>query len=142
MKLKLLILTIAFPLLSYASQMQNRDMSPKDMKTQNKLIVELAAQEMSKSIPRDIDKYTKLTDIKAQDTTLIYTFEIDTTPKSDDTVRKEDHSRMEKAVTYGTCENSKRFLDADISIRYIYKSASTKAELFKFDINKSSCLKL
>ena len=49
---------------------------------------------------------------------------------------------MQEAVIFGTCKNSQRFLEADISIRYIYKSRSTKAELFQFNINQEHCLKL
>ena len=141
MKLLFTLLCLIIPILSSASQMQSRELSTKDMKAQNKEIVKLAAAEMSKSIPKKIDKYTNLTDIKADDTTLIYTFEIDTAPKSDEAVIRDDYDRMKQAVMYGTCKNSKRFIEADISIRYIYKSANTKAELFKFDIDKSSCLK-
>ncbi|MGE4418507.1 MAG: hypothetical protein AB7D38_01590 [Sulfurimonas sp.] len=125
----------------YASNipLQSREISPQNMKKQNKEIAKLAAQELSKALPSTIDKYTKLISIKANDTTLIYIFEIDISPKSDESVKKEDHGRMKEAVTLGVCRNSKRFLDADISIQYIYNSAHSKSELFKFDINKEIC---
>lgn len=123
-------------------QMQSRELSTKEMKKQNQEIVKLAANEMSKSVPKEIDKYTKLIAIEAQDTTLVYIYEINTAPKSDEIVKKEDRSRMQEAVIFGTCKNSQRFLEADISIRYIYKSRSTKAELFQFNINQEHCLKL
>ena len=142
MKLLFIISTILLPILVSASQMQSRELPNKDMKSQNKKIASLAANEMSKSLPQVIDKYTKLVNIKAQDTTLIYIFEIDTTPKSDQSIIDEDHSRMKEAVTLGTCQTSQRFLEADIAIRYIYKSANTKTELFQFNINQESCLKL
>jgi hypothetical protein len=49
---------------------------------------------------------------------------------------------MEEAVTRGTCKSSKRFLEADISLRYIYNSATSKKELFRFDIDQNSCFNL
>ena len=137
-----LTLLLSLPILATNNQMQSRELSANDMKVQNKEIVKLAAAELSKSIPYIIDKYTKLTAVEADKTTLIYIYEIDTTSKSDETVKKEDHSRMQEAVTRGTCKNSKRFLEADISLRYIYRSAHSKAELFQFNIDQEQCLKL
>ena len=122
------------------TKMQSRELSTKDMKTQSKMIVDLAAKELSKTLPQTIDKFTKLVSVKAQDTTLVYVYEINTAPKSDDTVRKENHSRMKEAVTLGTCKTSKRFLDAGISIRYVYNSSNSKAELFKFNIKQANCV--
>ena len=142
--LKLLFITtlLSLPILASGTQMQSRELSNTDMKAQSKEIVKLAAAELSKSIPYTIDKYTKLTAIQADKTTLVYIYEVDTTPKSDETVKKEDHSRMQEAITIGACQTSKRFLEADISLRYIYKSAHSKAELFQFNINQEHCLKL
>ena len=120
--------------------MQSRELPAKEMKSQNKLITQLAADEISKSLPQIIDKYTTLVKVKAQNTTLIYIYEINTGAKNDDTVIKEDHSRMKKAITKGTCRSSKRFLEADISISYIYNSAKSKRKLFQFDINQTTCL--
>ena len=142
--LKLLFITtiLSLSVLAAETQMQSRELSASDMKSQSKEIVKLAAGELSKSIPYTIDKYTKLTAVEADKTTLVYIYEIDTTPKSDETVKKEDHSRMQEAITIGACKTSKRFLEADISLRYIYKSAHSKAELFQFNINQEHCLKL
>lgn len=136
------IILIALPILAAETQMQNRELPNKDMKAQNKQIASLAAAELSKSLPQTIDKYTKLITVKADGATLVYNYEIDITPKSDETVKKEDHSRMKEAVTRGTCNNSKRFLEADIALRYVYTSAKTKAELFQFNVNQESCFKL
>jgi hypothetical protein len=80
-----------------------------------------------------------LTKVEGKDTTIFYTFEINTGSKSDDTVRKEDRTRMKKAVTTGICQASKRFLDAQISISYIYISAVSKAELFQFNVSQKDC---
>lgn len=139
MKLLLTVLLSLSTLLS-ASGIRSQELSTKSMTEQNQEIAKLAADEMSKSLPQTIDKYTKLTAVQAQKSTLIYIFEIDTAPKSDEAVKNEDHSRMQNAVTQGVCRSSKRFLDAKIDIRYIYKSAHSKAELFTFNISQESCL--
>lgn len=139
MKFLFITLIALLPILGSASEAKSEGISPEAVKQQNINVIKMAAEEMSKSLPTVVDKKTKLVNIKADGTTLVYVFEIDTTPKSDETVKKEDHSRMQKAVTEGICRSSERFLKSDISIRYIYKNAHTKAELFKFDINKKSC---
>jgi len=142
--LKKILLPLLITQIIFASeaQMQNRTISTKDMKTQNREITKLAAQEINKSLPHKIDKYTTLKTVKANNTTMVYTFELNIAPKTDDTVKKEDHARMKEAVTRGTCTSSKRFLDSDISIKYIYTSATSKKELFQFTITQESCLKL
>ncbi|TKI69607.1 hypothetical protein FCU45_05995 [Sulfurimonas crateris] len=139
MKFLFVMMSILFSVYAADIPLQSREISPQNMKKQNKEIAKLAAQELSKALPSRIDKYTELTSIKADDTTLVYIFEIDISPKSDESVKKNDHSRMKEAVTLGVCRNSKRFLDADISIQYIYNSAHSKSELFRFDINKEVC---
>jgi len=138
----LLTLLITLPIFASDKQMQNRNISTKDMKTQNKQIAKLAAEEINKSLPQTIDKYTILKTVVSENTTIIYTFELNIAPKTDETVKKEDHRRMKEAVTRGTCATSKRFLEADISLKYIYTSATTKKELFQFNINQKSCFKL
>jgi len=118
---------------------QTVDMPTKEMIAQNRKIAKLAAEEMNKTLPQTIDKYTTLIEIAAKGTTLEYLFEINTGAKSDETVRQEDHARMKRAITEGVCRSSKRFLDAQINITYLYRSAATKAELFRFDITQHSC---
>lgn len=139
MKFLFVMIFVLFSAFASDMQLQSRELSSESMKKQNREIAKLAAQELSKALPSTIDKYTKLTNIRANDTTLVYIFEIDISPRNDASVKKEDHSRMKEAVTLGVCRNSKRFLDADISIQYIYNSAHSKSELFKFDINKEIC---
>lgn len=139
MKFLFITLIALLPILGSASEDKGKGISPEAVKQQNMNVIKMAAEEMSKSLPTVVDKKTNLVNIKADGTTLVYIFEIDTTPKSDETVKKEDHSRMQKAVTEGVCRSSERFLKSDISIRYIYKNTHSKAELFKFDINKESC---
>lgn len=46
---------------------------------------------------------------------------------------------MKKAVTAGICRSSKRFLDADIAISYLYNSAASKEKLFEFNVSKEDC---
>jgi hypothetical protein len=74
MKKTLLILLVSFSLFASDMKMQSRDLSPKDMKSQNKEIVKLVAQEMTESLPQKIDKYTTLLNITADGSTLVYNF--------------------------------------------------------------------
>jgi hypothetical protein len=129
---------------SWAADTHNRieDLPQKEMISQNKLIINLFVAEISKTLPKEIDKYTQLSSVTSKDVTLIYTFVINAETKSDEAIRKEDHSRMKSSVTQGVCQSSKRFLDAQINISYLYISAKTKAELFRFDITQAECLHL
>lgn len=122
-------------------QIQTKELPMEQMQKQNKEIVKLASEEISKTLPQKVDSYTTLMTVEGKDTSLIYTFEINTGAKSDDAVRKEDRGRMKKAVTTGICQSSKRFLDAQINISYLYISAKSKAELFRFDVTQAECPK-
>ena len=121
---------------------KNQDVSPEQLRSQNIEISKLAAEQLSKNLPQKIDKYTQLTKVEAVDANIIYSFEINTGAKSDKAVQQENHSRMREAVTIGVCNSSKRFLDAQITITYIYISAKSKSNLFKFDIKQDICLKI
>ena len=136
----LAILLITTTLFSSEIKTRTGEFPAKEMQSQNREIVKMVVEEISSTLPQTIDKYTNLTAIKAKETTMVYYFEINTGFKSDETVKKEDKSRMKKAVTKGVCQSAKRFIDADISISYIYLSAKTKAELFKFDISHKDCI--
>ena len=141
MKKSLLALSTVMTLSSYnfASGIKQQDLPISEMQKQRKEIVKLSSEEISKTLPQTVDKYTVLTKVVGEDTTVFYTFEINTGSKSDDTVRKEDRTRMKKAITTGICQSSKRFLDADISISYIYISAISKEKLFQFNVSKKDC---
>ena len=115
------------------------DSNVQDLQVQNRRIIELVVEELSKDLPKKIDEYTQFVGITNDDLTLVYIFEINTGGKSDETVQKEDNSRMQSAVTQGVCRSSQRFLDAQINISYLYKSAKTKAKLFQFDITQADC---
>jgi hypothetical protein len=111
------------------------------LKLQNKEIIKMVVEEIGKTLPQEIDKYTKFVSIEDDNLTLVYTYEILTGAKSDEAVRSEDKPRMQEFVVEGICQSSKRFLQADINITYVYKNAATKAELFKFEIEPKDCKK-
>ena len=138
----ILFILIALNVTLFSSEIKTRtgEFPAKEMKSQNREIVRMVVEEISSTLPQKIDKYTSFTAIKAEDTTMIYHFEINTGSKSDDTVKKEDRTRMKKAVTKGVCQSAKRFIDAQINISYIYSSAATKTELFRFDISQKDCV--
>ena len=137
-----ILLALATSTLSAETKLQNRELPVEELKTQNKTIAKMASLEIAKSLPQKIDKFTTLVSVQAKEATIIYTHELDIASKSDETVKKEDHSRMEKAITKGSCISTKRFLDADIALRYVYISKKTKAELFQFYVDKKSCSSL
>ena len=124
-----------------AEGLQTQEMPISELIKQNRQIVKLASEEISKTLPQKVDNYTVLQKVIGKDTTLNYVFEINTGAKSDETVKHEDRTRMQKAVTKGICRSSKRFLDAEINITYLYKSAVSKAVLFQFDVSKDDCMK-
>jgi len=124
-----------------APQMNVREFPQSEMKKQNTKLAALVAKELNKTLPKKIDKYTTLLNIIAKNASLVYNFEIDGGSKSDKTIKKEDHVRMQRAVTRGICKTSYRFLTAGINITYIYLSKKTKEPLFRFDITQDSCPK-
>jgi hypothetical protein len=125
----------------FSSNLLASDKLADKIKFQNSEVVKLAAKELSKQLPQKIDKYTQLVKVVGKDELLLYTFEIDIGSKSDDTVIKEDKSRMKKAVTAGICQSSERFLKSGVNISYIYTSAKSKKELFRFDVSMKDCKK-
>lgn len=126
----------------FRAQVMLGDMLPNKMKQQNREVVRQAAVSLSKGLPKKVDDYTTLRSIEAKDTTLLYTFELNVGPKSDDAIRKEGEERMRRNVTAGICRSSRRFLDAGIILSYRYINAATGKELFRFDIDKKSCEQL
>jgi len=117
------------------------DFPAKEMKSQNEQIVKMVVDEISRGLPQTVDKYTSFTKIENKGLTLIYTYEINTGAKNDKTVIKESKDRMQKTITKGICQSSKRFLDSQINISYKYINAKTKAFLFQFDVTQKDCLK-
>lgn len=137
-----LLLCVASALYAKALPMQAQEFPKEEMIKQNIEIASLAAQAMSKNLPKKIDKYTTLLSVKNDTTTLVYTFAINSGAKSDATIQKEDHSKMQKAVTVGVCKSAQRFLQAGIDTAYVYVSAKTKKLLFRFDITQDKCRNL
>ncbi len=111
----------------------------KQMKLQNRNVIKHVIDEYSNKLPQKVDEYTSFVNIKSEDLTLVYVFEINSGVKTDETIIKEDRDRMSKVVTYGICNSSKRFLESDINIAYVYNSAATKKQLFRFDVTKTDC---
>ena len=136
----LLILSLSLSLLASETPTRTGTFPDKEMKSQNKKIAHLVAKEISSTLPQVVDKYTTLVSVKSKEATLIYTFEINTGAKSDNTVRKEDHLRMKEAVITGVCQSSRKFIAAGINTSYIYISAKTKAHLFQFNISQKDCI--
>lgn len=111
------------------------------LKIQNKKIIKMVVDEIGKNLPQKIDNYTSFVSIEDKDLTLVSTYEIKTGEKSDENVRIEDKPRMQEFIVEGICRSSKRFLQADINITYVYKNALTKAELFRFEVEAKNCKK-
>jgi hypothetical protein len=109
------------------------------IREQNQQIIKMVVAEISKTLPQRVDKYTQLTKIHDENITLVYTFEINSKTKSDERIKREDHFRMQKSVTKGACQSSKRFLDAGVELLYEYISATTHKELFAFHITQTIC---
>ena len=141
MKKSLLALSIITTLSqsTFAEGIKQQDLPVEEMQKQKREIVKLSSEEISSTLPQTVDKYTVLTKVEGKDTTITYTFEINTGAKSDEAVKKEDRVRMKEAVTMGICQSSKRFIEAQINISYIYISAKSKVELFRFDVTQADC---
>lgn len=120
-------------------KMRTQEFPKKELRSQNKDIVQLVSKEISSTLPQKIDNYTTLVSVEGINTTLVYTFEINTGSKSDEAVKNKDRSRMKKAVTKGVCQSSRKFLEAGINTSYIYTSAKSKVPLFQFDITLKDC---
>lgn len=141
MKKSLLALSIITTLSQsvFAEGIKQQDLPVAEMQKQKREIVKLSSEEISSTLPQTVDKYTVLTKVEGIDSTIVYTFEINTGAKSDEAVKKEDRTRMQQAVTKGICQSSKRFIEAQINISYIYIGAKSKAELFRFDVTQADC---
>jgi hypothetical protein len=114
------------------------DLSIDKMREQNLIVVQKAAEGISKTLPQKVDKFTKLTSIDSNGTRLIYTFEVDAGPKNDKTMRQEG-IKMAPRILSGICTSAKRFMEADITLTYRYVTTKTKAEILRVDADKSKC---
>ena len=138
-KILAVVIVLTEIVLAQTQQVQSKALNTIEMQRQNHRIVKMASRALSKNLPQSVDRYTALVKVDGVNSTLIYTYEINTGAKSDAAVIKEDKSRMKKAVVNGICQYNKRFLDAQIGITYIYRSVTTKRELFRFTVTQSEC---
>jgi len=143
-KLLLFLTLLVLTLSTYATDIvrDGQEYPIEKIKEQNRQIIRMVVEEISKTLPQKIDNFTSMTNITDENLTLIYTFEINTEAKSDESIQKKDKPRMEKAISKGICQFSKRFLDAGIILNYTYLNASTKKELFTFSMNQKKCKEL
>jgi len=143
-KLGLLFTSMAFLaqlVLAQSLPVKNQDVSPDQLRKQNKEIAQLAAKQLSKNLPQVVNKYTTVVSIKASGASLIYTYEIKTGAKSDEAIRKEDRTAWEKVFIENVCKRSKRFIEAQINLSYVYTSGISKEKLFQFDVTPEKCYK-
>jgi len=142
--LLIIFLSLSFNTFCFAAdvKMKMEEFPKEQVQNQKVEVTKMMAKALAKDLPQKVDAYTMLRNIKSQGSTLVYTFEIDTGVKTDETVIKQDHSRMQRAVTRGVCESSSKLLRAGINTTYIYISAKTKKTLFRFDITQSRCIGL
>jgi len=116
-----------------------KEKADKQIQLQNEAVLKSAVKAHNKNVPQVVDKYTTFVKAESKDLTLIKIFEINTGAKSDVAIQNEDQSRMHEAVKYGVCKTSKRFLDSNINLSFLYKSSKTKVELFRFDYTAKDC---
>jgi len=143
-KLILIITTVFLFNQAYGVEIQTdmKDYPIDKLKEQNSQIVKMVVEEVGKTLPQKVDKYTKITKLRDENLTLIYTFEINSTKESDQEIKQKGESKMKNRIIKGVCNSSKRFINSDISLVYEYISAKSKKELFSFKIDKKVCKEL
>ncbi len=119
----------------------NGDLNIDKMRAQNLNVVKKAVEGISETLPQKVDTYTQMVSIDSNGTELIYTFEVDAGPKSDEALKKDGQTRMAPAIRKGICTDSKRFLQSDITITYRYLNKATQNEILKVTMNKIQCHK-
>ncbi len=133
------IFTIFLALATLQSIVAADDDLAEKIRIQNRNVVKAAAESLAGELPKRVDAHTRLVAIDPKGETLLYTFEIDAGPKSDERVISEGKERMGRNVTAGICATSRRFLESGITIAYRYLSAATGRELFRFDVDEKRC---
>jgi len=132
----------------YASMLPTNTFKPKlqigtelgidKLREQNLNIVQKAVEGIRETLPQRVDDYTQIIAIDSNGTELIYTFEVQSGPQTDEAMKAKG-KRMIPRIQRGICTSSKRFLQVDISIRYRYISSATKNEILLVDVDKSNC---
>ena len=134
------MLAWAAPMKPFSPSMQlGGDMSVEMLRKQNLAVVRKAVEGLRQTLPQKVDDYTTLVGVDSNGTQLIYIFEVDGGPKSDETLRKEGNERMAPRVKQGICKSAERFLRSGISIRYRYLSRGSKAEILRVDVSEKDC---
>jgi len=110
-----------------------------NMKKQNKTIVKMAAEDISKHLPQKVDKFTTLIKADYKDTNLIYIYSLNIPKKSDKEISKEGKNKMTPRIKENSCRSAKRFLKSDITLTYRYISKKSKKLLYSIDVNKKDC---
>ena len=109
------------------------------MKKQNKTIVKMAAEGISKHLPQKVDDYTTLLKADYKDTNLIYIYTLNIPKKSDEEIAKEGKIKMTSRIKKHSCISAKRFLKSDITLTYKYISAKSKKLLYSVNVKKADC---
>ena len=115
------------------------DLDIDKMRAQNLNVVKKAVEGIRETLPQKVDAYTKMVGVDSKNTELIYTFEVDAGPKSDETLKKDGQRRMTSVIKRGICSDAKRFLQSDITITYRYLNKTTQNEILKVTMNKEAC---
>jgi hypothetical protein len=130
----------AAPTTPYKPSMQlGGDLNVQKMREQNLNVVRKAVEGMRETLPQKVDAYTTLVGVDSNGTTLIYTFEVDAGPKSDETLRKEGRERMAPVIKRGICRSAKRFLQAGITLSYRYLNKTGKHEILRVNVSQKDC---
>ena len=108
------------------------------LREQNLNVVHKAVEGIRETLPQRVDDFTQIVAIDSNGTKLIYTFEVQSGPQSDKAMRQKGQ-KMAPRIKEGICHSSKRFLQADITIKYRYISSATKEEILSVDMNKKMC---
>ena len=133
MMVRLLIIALLLNIVTYAEN----NVSKKT--TQNRQILQMMQSELSKGLPKKIDTYTTLIGVEVENQTLVYIYAINTGAKSDESVRRDDMPRMQRAIIQGECRRSKIHFENGMDIEYRYRNALSHAELFRIHISYDNC---
>jgi len=117
----------------------NGDLKVDKMRIQNLNVVKKAVEGIRETLPQKVDAYTQMVGVDSNDMELIYTFEVDAGPKSDETLKKDGQTRMTPVIRKGICTDAKRFLQSDITITYLYLNKATQNEILKVTMDKKAC---
>lgn len=117
----------------------NGDLKIDKMRAQNLNVVKKAVEGIRETLPQKVDAYTQMVAVDSKGTELIYTFEVNAGPKSDEALKVDGQKRMAPVIRQGICTDAKRFLQSDITITYRYLNKTTQNEILKVTMDKKAC---